>query len=55
MEGVRFDFACELAFLQVSDQFEEIDLVDSFTREEVLIGDYAVGFLFIVSLEFQYW
>jgi hypothetical protein len=45
MDSVAFDFTCQLAFLKVSDEFVEIDLVDSFARQEFFLRGNAIRFL----------
>ena len=53
--GVAFDFSSELAFLEIPDQLEEIDLVDTFSRQEFLFRDDAVCFLINVRSEKGYY
>ncbi len=35
--------------MEIPDQFEEVDLVDAFAGEEILVGDYAARFLLDIS------
>lgn len=45
MGGVAFDFAGELAFLEVLDEFEQVDLVDAFSGQQFFLINDAVCIL----------